>query len=103
MNESSTASIQRDSRHRTPALLGLLALALLQISIAIHQFEHVDSHSLTVCQLCSAFSELDDVTIDSASSVGLPVQQDSVAATVAHVIESAASVAPYWSRAPPHS
>ena len=54
-------------RPRIVATAGLLALALMQVSIASHQFEHLAGDITDVCLACAQFERLDDVVVESAS------------------------------------
>jgi hypothetical protein len=86
-----------------PAILGILALASLQVSVALHQFEHADSHGLTVCQLCSAYSQLENLAADSIATAELQVNPDSFHGYVAEQSVPVISAVPYQPRAPPLS
>lgn len=90
-------------RHRATAVLGLVALALLQVSMAVHQFEHVADHGLTVCHACSVYNQLDDVPIASVSPA-ISLTQPAIAIdTDTGRLTSALLVSSYRSRAPPRS
>lgn len=103
MPEYMTAPSRLSSRRHTAALLGIVALAFFQVSIAAHQFQHVSDHGLNVCHICSTHNQLDDAPVSAKLPVELPIADNMPASTEADLLESAFFVAPYLSRAPPIS
>jgi hypothetical protein len=99
---SSTKETLKNWR-RAPALLALVALALLHISAAAHQFEHSVDHEFGVCQACSAYSELDDTLIPHAPSIDVPSSLHVAVAATATEAPRKTTVAAYRTRAPPLS
>ena len=91
------------ARSRKAALLGLFALALLQISIAAHQFEHIADHGLNVCDACTAYSKLDDAPLAGATPSEFPVALNGAISTLSDTPDAAGFNAAYRSRAPPLS
>jgi len=103
MNESVFATARPCPRSRATAVLGLVALALLQISVAAHQFEHSADHGFKTCDVCTAYSQLDDAPLSGATAAVFPVERS---ASIDSITESPAAtlfVAAYRSRAPPLS
>lgn len=90
-------------QHRTTAVLGLLALALLQVSMAVHQFEHVADHGLTVCHACSVYNQLDDVPAKNVLPAVVLAATGSAVDTDVGTLASTPLVSNYRSRAPPRS
>ncbi len=88
---------------RGPAVVGLVALAMLHIAAATHQFEHVDDHGVSVCEACSAYSQLEDTVIPGSPSVETAVEPQLLVATATTNARLETSVATYRSRAPPLS
>lgn len=103
MLESSPTINDPKYQRRAPALFGLVALALLQLSIASHQFEHLADHGFGVCELCTTFTELDDALIPEALPAALPVSRQVTSVTTALSLRVAPTSAAYQSRAPPRS
>ena len=89
--------------HRAPAILGLVALALLHIAAATHQFEHQADHDLNVCEACAAYSQLEDAAIPSAPGGNIPAAPDAAGAPSVADLGDVSFAAAYWSRAPPLS
>lgn len=103
MLETSSAICNRKFQRRAPALLGILALALMQISIASHQFEHIADHGLSVCQVCATYNQLDNALMPDALPGTFPTGLHVATSTTVRPFEAAPASAPYESRAPPHS
>ncbi|MGB5629501.1 MAG: hypothetical protein WBM45_14280 [Woeseiaceae bacterium] len=103
MFKTSPANSKLRFQRRAPALLGILALALLQISVASHQFEHLADHGFGVCQSCSTLNQLDDALIPQALPVTFPIGQYAATDATARPFEGAPVFATYRSRAPPYS
>lgn len=103
MPEPSTAAVRPDPRRRLPALVGLVALALLQVSVAAHSFKHVADHGLAVCHVCSSYNQLEHAPVSCAPAIELPYAADAVADTTVGPCAPAIVAAAYRSRAPPLS
>ena len=103
MNECLTAPARQDPRRRLTALVGLVALALMQVSVAAHSFSHVADDGLTVCQACGSFNQLEIAPVSCTQTIELPYATDAVADSRASLCAPAIVAAPYWSRAPPLS
>ena len=95
------------SWRRGPALVGLVALALLHVSAAIHQFEHSadhgDEHHVSVCETCAIYGQLEDTAVDmppAHETFGAP---DNAVATLQTVADIASAAGTHRSRAPPSS
>lgn len=88
---------------RAPAFVGLVALALLHISAAAHQFEHSVDHKFGACQACSTYSQLDDTFIPYVPSIDVPASLHVAVAVPATDAPRKATVAAYRTRAPPLS
>lgn len=103
MTESTSATDRPCPRSRATAILGLVALVLLQISVAAHQFEHDADHSFNVCDVCTAYSQLDDAPLSSAYAFEFPIAHNVAINTPAGSPAATPFVAAYQSRAPPLS
>jgi hypothetical protein len=103
MLKTSPANSKLRFQRRAPALLGMLALALFQISLASHQFEHLADHGFGVCHSCSTLNQLDDALLPDALPVTFPVGRHEATDTTVHSFAGAPAPAIYRSRAPPHS
>lgn len=90
-------------RSRATAILGLVALALLQVSIAAHQFEHSAEHGLNVCHACTAFSQLEDAPSTNSTPFEFEIAPHHLAHAGIDTPELVAFAATYLSRAPPTS
>ena len=88
---------------RTTALVGLVALALLHVSAAVHEYQHDADHDVGVCQTCSAYSNLENAAVPHPPSLEVPVTPDSLAENVRIVTAAAVQVRTYRPRAPPLS
>ena len=103
MNESVFATARPCPGSRATAFLGLLALALLQISVAAHQFEHSADHSFNVCDVCTAYSQLDDAPLADTAITEFPIALHGAIETFSDSPTATLFVAAYRSRAPPLS
>ena len=101
MQKTGHGEIKR--RHRATAVLGLVALALLQVSMAAHQFEHIADHGLTVCHACGVYNQLDDVPANNVLPAIILAPTSTTVDTDAGTLASALFVSNYRSRAPPRS
>lgn len=91
-------------RMRTQVLasVGLFAVAILQVSIASHQFEHLADDSTQYCRVCVQLDRLDDCV--SPSTAPDPVVHAPVSPSVNDAIPAVASAtARFHARAPPVS
>jgi hypothetical protein len=84
-------------------LVGLVAVALMQVSVAAHSFSHVADDGLTVCRVCGSYNQLENAPVACAQPIELPHTTEGVADTRADPCAPAIVAAPYWSRAPPLS
>jgi hypothetical protein len=99
---SSKMATLKDWR-RAPAVVGLVALALLHISAAAHQFQHSIDHDFGVCQACGTGSQLDDTFVTSVASIEIPAIADVTVASPTTQVPRKTTVAAYRTRAPPLS
>lgn len=103
MNKAPSIPTRLTTWRRFPAIVGLVALALLHVSAATHKFEHSAEHNLGLCEACATYSQLEDSAIPCAPG------EDVVIAPNASVSESRADdhdtpfAANYRCRAPPLS
>ena len=88
---------------RAPAFVGLVALALLHISAAAHQFQHAADHDLGVCQACSAYNNLEDSAVSHPPSIEIPLFADAVDSANPALPRRAPTALAYQPRAPPRS
>lgn len=86
---------------RTFALGGLVALALLHVSAAVHEYQHDADHDVGVCQTCSAYSNLENAAVPHPPSLEVPVTPASLADNFRLVPAPAVQVGTYRPRAPP--
>lgn len=91
------------ARLRAPAFTGLLAVALLHVYAATHQFEHAADHDPGGCQTCAAYSQLDDSVVPSAPGESILVAPDTAATLPLAGLGEDSFAAIYQSRAPPFS
>ena len=79
---------------------GLVAIALLQISFASHQFEHIADDFSNVCRVCVQHERLDDIAAVAAAA---EVRATPFAAppTDFATVSLPATSSTYRSRAPP--
>ena len=88
-------------RLKAGSWLALLSLALLQFSLASHQFDHPAGDLAESCDICVQLERFDDVLTDHASpTVETPGPVGHGPAKPLHVA-ALASVQTSWSRAPP--
>ncbi|HEX9851683.1 MAG TPA: hypothetical protein VGA68_01650 [Woeseiaceae bacterium] len=85
---------------RTLALAALLGLALFQVSLASHQYQHQGSEFLDVCGICMQLDRMDgflspDEPILYAAPVSVPSDNDTQLAAPSRHAPA------YQSRAPP--
>jgi len=88
---------------RAPAFVGFVALALLHVSAAAHQFEHSADDGLGVCVACGAYSQLEDTATPFAPSEDIVIAPYGVAAAPSAGSVDTPFAASYRSRAPPLS
>lgn len=95
-----TSRYWQQIRPRIVATAGLLALALMQVSIASHQFEHLADDLAEACLACAQYERLDDAII--ASSVELPVSIEFATPTFESIVLANIKPASFIAiRAPP--
>ena len=85
---------------RRATWLAILPIALLQLTIATHQFDHVADYDEGTCNVCAQLDRIDTAVDHSAESVSLPPNDIVRAATP---VDSTAGnrARNYDSRAPP--
>ena len=103
MIKSSPTTNHPKFQRRLPALFGIVALVLFQISLASHQFKHVADHGFTACDICTTYNQLDDAPIVHALQPLLSIELSLAGNTEARPMEAGPAFAAYRSRAPPHS
>ena len=103
MLKSPTILTRLAAWRRAPAFVGLVALALLHVSAAAHQFEHAADHDLGVCAACGAYSQLEDTAIPCAPSEDIIVAPYPEATKPLAATFETPFAATYRSRAPPLS
>lgn len=103
MVEFPSAPIKATPGRRAAALLGLLAVLLLQVSLAAHQFDHAGDHGFDVCQVCTSYSQLDDAPTFALSDFALSVIPHAAVEMLAAGVVPASLVSYNRSRAPPLS
>lgn len=94
------ANRHRRARPRLVAFAAFVAVALLQITYAGHQFEHLAGDFSAACGACAQFERLDDLVPAAAAVESLP---EKIADSVDAHVEEPARPLPnrYRSRAPP--
>ncbi len=103
MPEAPSLSTRLNAWRRAPAIVGLVALALLHVSAAAHQFEHSADHELGVCESCGAYSQLEDTAVACAPGEEILPAHDGAVAVRGTETCQVLSTANYRSRAPPLS
>jgi hypothetical protein len=103
MTESISATDRTCPQSRATAILGLVALVLLQFSVAAHQFEHSTDHGFNVCDVCTAYGKLDDAPLAGNMATEFPIVLNGAVDTFAETPTAALIIAAYRSRAPPLS
>lgn len=88
------------ARSRRFAVLGVLALALFQVSAATHQFEHVADDVSKVCRICLQQERLDE-TLPVPAASGELLQAELPDATEPLYGRHTAPTPGFRSRAPP--
>lgn len=103
MSESTPSTATRCPRSRAAAILGLVALALLQVSFAAHQFEHSAEHGLNICHACTAYSQLEDAPSAGGTPFEIEIAPHRLPNAGPDSPERVVCAAAYRSRAPPTS
>lgn len=103
MADSSSTPARPGNWCRAPAFVGLVALALLHVSAAAHQFQHAVEHDVSVCQTCSACNHLDDTAVSDAPSIDVPIAPLVIAPVLRAAIGPRPVATACRSRAPPLS
>lgn len=98
-----TATARHCPGSRATAILGLFALALLQIAIAVHQFQHSADHGLNVCHVCTAYSQLEESPGSAATATDVEVNPHGLLESDSESFRPPWIATAYRSRAPPHS
>ena len=88
---------------RAPAFAGLVALALLHVSAAVHQFEHAAEHDLSVCEACGAYNQLENTSVATTPGEEILFAPDGTVATRRAAALETPFTPTYRSRAPPLS
>ena len=81
--------------------MGLVALALLHVSAAAHQFEHEAEHNQSVCEACGTYNQLEDAAIPTPPSDVVFVASDGIVAGSQVDSYQGPLTLTYRSRAPP--
>ena len=103
MLDSPNILVRLAAWRRAPAFVGLVALALLHVSAAAHQFEHSAEHDLNVCEACGAYSQLETTAVAERPGDELLVVPERAFAIPCAAPFEAPFAATYLSRAPPVS
>ena len=103
MVELSSILARMTDLRRASAMAGLVVLVMLHVSAAAHQFEHIDDHGPSVCEACSAYSQLEDSSAPEVPSIEIPVVQVSEDLLASDQELPPATAAAFRSRAPPLS
>ena len=88
-------------RLRAAACLTMLSLALLQLSLASHQFDHPAGDLAEFCEICVKLERLDDATTWTAPQDVNAVEEPVFETIRPAVAVETSPVRPYRSRAPP--
>lgn len=100
---SESVHIRPKHRRHAAAVLGLVALALLQVSFAAHQFQHDLDHGPGVCHVCSTYSQLEDAPLPGATTAAFLLSAGTAVSIDIDAYESTLVISAYRSRAPPYS
>ncbi|MCG8368885.1 MAG: hypothetical protein MJA32_00070 [Proteobacteria bacterium] len=103
MPDSSSTPARPRNRCHAPAFAALVALALLHVFAAAHQFQHAVEHDVRLCQTCSAYNHLDDTAVSDAPPVVIPLAPHVTVAALRAVARPGPVATVYRSRAPPLS
>ena len=107
MAEATAILTRLTTWRRASAILGLVALALLNVTTAVHQFEHTadhdDEHHVAVCETCAVFSQLEDTVVPTPPVDEAFVAADDAVITLRTAVDGAPFTATHRSRAPPLS
>lgn len=103
MTKATPTSPADSTRRRTTAILGLVAIVLLQVSIAAHQFKHSADHGFNVCHACTAYNQLEDVAHTHAAPADFGVAIQATPISSVRLAAPADDAAPYQPRAPPNT
>lgn len=83
--------------------LALLAVAWLQLAVAVHQFDHAAEYLGETCSVCVQLDRTNDATVDHSVPDTLRVASTSRARESASSSVAAPFVPGFRSRAPPFS
>ncbi len=86
---------------RRAAWFAVLPIALLQLSIAAHQFDHVAEYVDEPCYVCVQIDRLDDVAADQSITTPVPLAIDRSASPASESAGSPAIIGGFDPRAPP--
>ena len=89
------------TQQRGAFCFSLLALAWLQVSLAVHQFEHSNEYVEDSCHVCSQIDRIDDGLVDHPTSTEALPLLDALDAQASVLTIARTSVRGFDSRAPP--
>ncbi len=79
----------------------LMPIAWLQLSLAVHQFDHVAEYVDESCHVCAQIDRVDDVTADSSIATPLRSAADRLTRPLSASTASRATNHGFEPRAPP--
>ena len=80
--------------------LALVPIALLQLTVAVHQFDHVDESADDACYTCGQLDRI-DIAVDHTADVALPLLRDFLKSVVPTTPSPRVSLRGFDARAPP--
>ena len=88
-------------KRRGTVWFALLSVAWLQLSVAVHQFDHVADYVEETCKVCTQFDRIDDAVVDDAASTAITLFEDILAARAPTDFAGRTFIRGFDSRAPP--
>ena len=88
-------------RLRKASWFAFLCLALLQLAVAGHQFEHHAEFSADTCHVCVQLDRIDDTTVDSLANQPALVSAPAAFLTFSAAFAGATFFRHFDTRAPP--
>jgi len=85
---------------RRASWFAILPIALLQLTIAIHQFDHVAGNTEVACHVCAQLDRV-DAAVDQPAETALPRPNELLRSNAPAVFITLAPVRNFYARAPP--
>lgn len=88
-------------KRRGSVWFALLSVAWLQLSVAVHQFDHVADYVDETCKVCTQFDRIDDAVVDHSAFAAITPLKDFLTAKAPTDIAGRTFIRGFDSRAPP--